>query len=793
MKKWILRLLTILLLLLFVAAAIGYLYISSLAPDYNEQTKLDSLVEPVDVYYDNYGIPHIYANSVSDAYKTLGYVHAKDRLWQMDLIRRIAPGRLSELFGDGVLENDKFFKTIGLAQQSKKEAERFRKNASGQLRDMVLGYVEGVNAYIDSGSETVEHKLIRMKMEPFTLEDVYNVIGYMSYSFAVAHRTEPILDYITKTYGADYLEALDVHVAPGSTFITSDTGPDYSPMSLHIDQLMEDLPAPELIGSNSWVIAPSKSETGGVLFANDPHIGYSQPSVWYEAHISAPDFQLYGYHIAGFPLAQIGHNRHHAIGLTMFENDDIDYYRERSNPENKNQYWAVDHWEDYKVRTETIKVKDGDDVSLDIRETRHGPIMSDVIEEVSSDDPVAMWWVYQKFPLRLLEASHKIITSHTLEEAREGASLIHAPGLNVMYGDIDGNIAWWAAAKLPKRPAHVNSKLILDGASGKDDITEFYSFNKNPQAVNPEKGYVYSANNQSLGTDSTQHPGYYLPEDRARRIVKLIEANDRWSVDDMKRMLLDNTSENAIEIRNAMAGSLSKTDLSESEMEMLAEVEKWDGSFDAEKSGPTIYVKWLYHVLHRMTSDELGDRWTTFNGTHLMKRSIQPLIENDTSPWWDDQSTTEVEAKSDIVQAALKQTVSELSANELKWGEAHTLEHAHAFSTNETLRSYFNVGPFEMSGSTDVINNQQYTLNGGGKYETKAGPSSRRVINLKDIDKDSWSILPTGQSGNVLSSFYKDQAEMFVNGEFRKQLMGKEEIMANSKHRSVFKPRSSGQ
>lgn len=788
MKKWLLRILTILLFLLFVTAAAGYLYVSNLAPDYSEQSKIEGLEGSVDVYYDDYGIPHIYASSVGDAYKALGYVHAKDRLWQMDLIRRIAPGRLSELFGDGVLENDKFFRTIGLAHQSKLEAANFQKNANGELRDMVLGYVAGVNSYIGKGSKTVEHKLIGVEMEPFTLEDVYNVIGYMSYSFAVAHRTEPILDYITKTYGSDYMEALDVHVAPGSTFITSDSGPDYSPMSMHIDQLMEDLPVPELIGSNSWVIGPSRSETNGVLFANDPHIGYSQPSVWYEAHISAPDFELYGYHIAGFPLAQIGHNRHHAVGLTMFENDDIDYYRERSNPEHKGQYWAIDHWEDYKVRSETIKVKDGDDVTIEVRETRHGPVMSDVIAEVSSDDPVAMWWVYQKFPLRLLEASHKIITSHTLEEARDGAALIHAPGLNVMYGDVEGNIAWWAAAKLPKRPEHVNSKLILDGASGKDDITEFYDFNQNPQAVNPAKGYVYSANNQSLGTDSTQHPGYYLPEDRARRIVSLIEANDRWSVADMKKMLLDDTSDNAIEIRNSMLSAVSKNDLSASESEMLSIVEKWDGSFASKEKGPTIYVKWLYHVLHKMTIDELGERWATFNGTHLMKRSVQPLIANDAAPWWDDQSTSEKEAKADIVQAAFKQTVSELSATELGWGKVHTLEHAHAFSTNETLRSYFNVGPFEMSGSTDVINNQQYLLNGDGVYETKAGPSSRRVINLKDIDKDSWSILPTGQSGNVLSSFYKDQAEMFVKGEFRKQLMDKEEIVANSEHHSVFKP-----
>ncbi len=794
MKKWLLRIFIVLLVILLASSIFGYYYISGLSPDYDEDLSLTILEEEVDVHYDEFGIPHIYAQDIGDAYKALGYVHAKDRLWQMDLIRRIAPGRLSELFGEAMLENDKFFRTVSLAEQSKMEAERFQKEAKGDLRKLVMGYVEGVNAYIDHGSETIEHKLIGVQMEPFTIEDVYNVIGYMSFSFSVAHRTEPIMDYILSEYGSDYLNELDVHVAPGSEFIKSEISPDYSPLSLYIDDLFEELPAPELIGSNSWVIAPEKTKTNSVIFANDPHIGYSQPSVWYEAHITTPSFELYGYHIAGFPIAQIGHTRHHAIGLTMFENDDVDYYREKTNPENANQYWAKDQWLSYESRKEIIKVKDGEDVEVSIRSTRHGPVISDVVEHIDNDDPVSMWWTYQKFPLRLLEASQKIIMSESMEEAREGASLLHAPGLNVMYGDVDGNVAWWACAKLPKRPAHVNSKLILDGASGADDITEYYDFNDNPQAVNPAQGFVYSANNQSVGTDSTLHPGYYLPEDRARRIVKLLESKDDWTTDDVKRMLLDVTSENALEIRTSLVGAIHTDALNDQEIKALEIVSNWKGAFDVDEVAPSIYIKWLYHTLHMMMGDELGDRFEVFNGTHVMKRSVQPMFASVNSPWWDDVSTTSVkESRSDIVMKAFQLTMSQLenqlgaSMSEWKWGSVHTLEHAHAFGTNETLKPYFNVGPFELSGATDVINNQQYTLSDDGTYETKAGPSSRRAINMADLESDSWSILPTGQSGNVMSPHYKDQAEMFINGEFRRQLMNKEEIISSSKHHTKLK------
>jgi len=556
---------------------------------------------------------------------------------------------------------------------------------------------------------------------------------------------------------------------------------------------MDALPAPELIGSNSWVISPEKTKGDGVLFANDPHIGFSQPSVWDEAHLTAPGLELYGYHIAGFPLAQLGHTRHHSIGLTMFENDDLDYYREQVNPDDQGEYWAIDHWEKFSVREEVIQIKNEDPVEFQVRGTRHGPVISDVVEHLDEADPVSMWWVYQKQPLQLLQASYLIMNSTTLEGVREGASLIHAPGLNIMYGDVEGNVAWWAAAKLPKRPAHVNSKLILDGASGKDDITEYYDFTANPQAINPQWGYVYSANNQSVTGDSIRHEGYYLPEDRARRITSLLDDKNDWTVADVQSMLNDVQSENAPEIAASIIKNIDQNQLEELEKEALQYLQSWRGNYDKDEVAPTVYVKLIYHILKSMMHDELGDRWGTFNGTHVMKRSIQPLLANQSTVWWDDTNTTERESRSDIIGMALALTIDELEdqlgpdMTEWQWGRVHTLEHAHAFDANASLRGYFNVGPYEVPGATEVINNLQFETSADGTYKVKAGPSTRRVMDMADLENDSWSILPTGQSGNVMSPHYKDQAAMYVNGQFRKQLMNKEEIIASQKYHTVIK------
>ncbi|MEX1382060.1 penicillin acylase family protein, partial [Lutibacter sp.] len=491
--KKILLLIAALVVLIIIGS---WVYSNSLKPDYSGDLKLNSIENSTEVYFDDFGIPHIYAENQLDAMVTLGYVHAQDRLWQMELMRRIAPGRLSEIFGEDMLKNDKFFASLGIEEASQKSIEKLDINS--EVYQLATAYLNGVNQFIDTGATPIEFTLIGIEKEHYQLKDIYNILGYMSFSFAMAHKTDPLLSAIKEKLGTNYLKDLNIDIDPKTTLIKNSKNviENYTALVENVSEIMKNSPIPPFIGSNSWVVSANKTSTGNVLFANDPHIVYSQPGTWYEAHIVTPNYEMYGYHIAGVPFPLLGHNRSYAYGLTMFENDDIDFYKEENHPSEKNKYKFKDGFLEYTSTAKTIKVKDAEAVTISVRNSHHGPILNDVLDEISQTEPIAMSWIYTQQDGVVLDALHRISRATSMQDVKKGASMIHAPGLNIMYGDASGNVAWWAAGKLYKHEPHVNRKFVLNGASGEDDIVEYLDFEENPMAENPKWNYVYSANNQ---------------------------------------------------------------------------------------------------------------------------------------------------------------------------------------------------------------------------------------------------------------------------------------------------------
>jgi len=781
------------ILAIFVLAG-GWIYYNSLKPSYSGQIKLTNLETETTVYFDDFGIPHIYAENQLDAHTALGYVHAQDRLWQMELMRRIAPGRLSEIFGKDFLKNDQFFASLGLEEASKKSIEKL--DPESEVYKLATAYLNGVNQYIKKGATPIEFTLIGIEKEPYQLTDIYNILGYMSFSFAMAHKTDPLLSVIKAKLGNEYLKELNIDINPNSTLIKTSNNDieNFENLVSSVDAIMGKSPIPPFIGSNSWVVSPKKTSTGNVLFANDPHIAYSQPGTWYEAHLSTPNYEMYGYHMAGVPFPLLGHNRNYAYGLTMFENDDIDFYKEENHPSDENKYKTPSGYEAYKTTSKTIKVKDSEDVTIKIRNSRHGPIMNDVIDEISQTDPIAMSWMYTQFDVEVLDALYKISNATSMEDVKKGASMIHAPGLNIMYGDAQGNVAWWAAGKLYKHKPHVNTKFILDGASGEDDPIEYLDFNKNPMAENPSWEYVYSANNQPDSIANMLYPGYYLPEDRAKRIVDLIEPKNNWNKDTFAAMINDVTSAIAPSNIKEFTTIMDYGSFAKNEQRAIDILQLGDGSNTVDNVAPTIYNKWIYLYLKNTFEDELDKKlFKQLLNTHLMKRVIADQLQKDESIWWDNVTTPEIkETKKEILSKALVETVAFLE-NQLgsdisgwNWGKVHTLEHKHPLGTVESLKDYFNIGPFPIKGAREVIDNRGYSYNETGLYSVTAGPSTRRIIDFSDIE-NSLSILPTGQSGNPFSVHYKDQTEMYNNGEFRKMKLNKEEII-NSATKLIILP-----
>lgn len=792
----ILKKILLALLVFIVVLAIGLLaYIFHLKPKYEGELQLNNLEKETTVYFDEFGIPHIYADSEKDAMTALGYVHAQERLWQMELLRRIAPGKLSELFGSVALQNDKFFAGIGIEEASAKAIAKLDKNSESYK--MTQAYLDGINQYLEEGTTPIEFTLVGVKKEKFTIKDVYNIFGYMSFSFAMAQKSDPLLTDIKNKYGAAYLKDLGIEGEFNTTRIkiSKEKTEEYTEISKSISAMLDQSPIPPFIGSNSWIVGPQKSKTGKVIFANDPHIGFSQPATWYEAHLITPKFELYGCYLAGTPFPLLAHNRDYAYGLTMFENDDIDFYQEKNKPDDFNQYQTPTGFASYEIRKKTIKVKDTSDVVLTIKSSRHGPIMNDFMERLEKKNPITMLWTYTSQPIQILDAAYGLSHAKNKEDFKNSVKLIAAPGLNVMYGDAKGNIGWWASGKLYRHNEGVNTHLILDGTSGKDDIVRFLDFDTNPSAENPKWGYVYSANNQPETIDNGYlYPGYYLPEDRAKRISGLLDGKSDWDKEAISKIIYDNTSDVAPEVVKNLISSLDNKSLSNEEKEALNVLKSWKGSTNLEDVGPTIYNKWIYLYLKNTFEDEMGkENFKLFLDISVGKQIIARQITNENSVWWDNIKTKNVkETRTEIVSKSFHDAVASLqnqlgnTISDWKWGKVHTVEHEHPLGKVKALRGIFNVGPFDSPGSNEVINNLFFGFNNEGKYYTKGGPSTRRVIDFADIE-NSWSILPTGQSGNPFSKHYDDQAEMYNAGKFRKMKLNKDEIVKTST-KLVLKP-----
>ncbi|MGB0429818.1 MAG: penicillin acylase family protein, partial [Bacteroidia bacterium] len=414
--KWIKRISIFFIVIIIGAGVFIWIIFKAPVPKYEGEKNIKGLSENVKVVHDDYAIPHIYTSNKEDAYLALGYLHAQERLWQMDLMRRVGGGKLSEILGEDLVEVDKLFRTLGINEKAKESAAYGFANPEDEAVQLATKYIEGINYFIENGPTPVEYKILQIEKEKFEPIDLYRTVGYMSFSFALALREDPLLNKIFKNLGHEYYNDLGVSTEKSATLIPADHKSDsivYDSLKSNLLGCLKDLPVPLFTGSNSWVIAPKKSASGKVLFCNDAHIEYAQPSVWWEAHIECPEFSFYGNHLAGFPFALIGHTQNHAWGLTMFQNDDMDFYQEKI--EGAHYYFEGEKKELTK-RVEQIYVKGNvEPVELTVYETHHGPIVSDVNDFLP--DGVSMYWSYNDLPNNALSVTYGLSHAKNIDEA----------------------------------------------------------------------------------------------------------------------------------------------------------------------------------------------------------------------------------------------------------------------------------------------------------------------------------------------------------------------------------------
>lgn len=785
-------LLALLVLVLGLGALIGWRVWISL-PVRDGSVPLSGLSAPVTVRYDERGVPHISASNEIDLYRALGYVHAQDRLFQMEMTRRLARGELSELLGPSLLETDRLFRTLGLRHRGQELAAQMDRSHPVTLS--LMAYLDGINQFQERGRLPIEFELLGIEPRDFQAEDTMAVVGYLAFSFAAAFRTEPVLTHIRDQLGADHLqifktEAIRPKEPKGPTALAPEIARQLSLLAARSTDAIESLGLPLMHGSNAWVISGARTASGKPLLAGDPHISYALPSVWYEAHLRAPGFELYGLHHALGPFALLGHNQHFGWSLTMLQNDDMDFVAEKLDPKQPGRVWHRGEWVAVQERLELIQIKGQSPVELSVRTSPHGPLVTDLFKPAVPQRAVSLWWTFLDSDNPILGAFYQLNRADNLALAREAVKGIHAPGLNVLWAHARGDIAWWAAARLAQRPAGVDPSFVLDAARGQAIKGPYLPFELNPQEENPARGYIVSANQQPAADRPPS--GYYNLPDRARRIdAALKNPERRWTPEDAQALQQDVTSLYGPELlRHMLPAVQAQTPL---EAQLLQQLSQWDGSHSIDSINATVFTQWLYEISREALLDELGPSfYAQLLKTRAIDHALPRLLADARSPWWDKRDTAEVETREQILRAAWQAALSHLralygeSSSQWTWGRAHTLTHSHPLGRIRPLHLLFNQGPYPMPGGREIIHNQSHPI-GPAPWPVSYGPSTRRVIDWARPGQSS-GINPVGQSGVLFDPHYKDQAEAFHQGHYRAQHLLEADILAHTRSTLTLTP-----
>ncbi|NQD95680.1 penicillin acylase family protein, partial [Pseudomonas sp. CrR25] len=433
-------------------------------------------------------------------------------------------------------------------------------------------------------------------------------------------------------------------------------------------------------------------------------------------------------------------------------------------------------------------------VTLRLRRSPHGPIINDALGSSVGSTPIALWWAFLETDNPILDGFYQLNRADSLDKARAAAEKIEAPGLNVVWANAAGDIGWWAAAKLPRRPAGVNPSFILDGANGEAEKAGYYPFAANPQEENPARGYIVSANFQPLSASGLETPGYYNLADRGQRLdQRLAERSVRWDLNNSQALQLDAGSGYASRLLAPILDELRAAAGDDGERALVEQLAGWNGDHRLDSSAATLFNQLLYQLTERAMADELGE---AFFGNLLFTRALDSalprLTADPASPWWDDRTSPAPESRAQIVRAAWQASLAHLHAQfgadpaTWTWGSAHSLTHGHPLGQQPALGWLFNVGPFAAPGGHETPNNLSHKV-GPAPWSVVYGPSTRRLIDLADASTALGSN-PVGQSGVPFDAHYSDQAAAHIAGRYQPQHLSEADVAASTRSTLTLVP-----
>jgi len=613
--KLVLRLVLGLVAVLLLGAGSGYVYLRQSLPKLEGEIRLAGLSAPAEIQRDRYGISHIRAQTLADAAFALGFAHAQDRLWQMEMNRRIAAGRLAEILGPGALETDRFLRTLGV----RRAAEANLRQVDPETRRLLDAYAAGVNAFLATDPVLPpEFWLTGARPEPWTPTDSASWIKMMAWDLGANWRSELLRMRLAKTLPLARIHEFIAPYPGEPPPVIADLKSLYGALEREDVQLAED-PArllalapgepPDGIGSNSWVVSGSRSASGKPLLANDPHLGLTAPPVWYFAHLSTPDANVIGATFPGVPAIVLGRNDRIAWGFTNTGPDVQDLFIEKL--DRAGNYLTPEAPRPFTLIEETIKVKGAPDENLHIRVSRHGPVISDVSRLAQRQAPrgyvLAFAWTALAEDDRTLQAAHKFARARDWNGFLAAARDFQVPQQNMMYADVDGNIGYVAAGRVPLRKPENDLKGLAPapGWDARYDWAGWVPFEELPQSYNPASGRIWTANEKIIP------PGYrhfitseWQPPYRANRIAELLDAVPRHGIGSFARIQGDVLS---LAMRESLPRLLAARPRSENARRALELLQRWDGTMAPGRPEPVIAWGWWRELTRALYADELGD------------------------------------------------------------------------------------------------------------------------------------------------------------------------------------------
>lgn len=773
-------LLAFLALLLPAVVIAGAIVVYRPHPVIDADLRLLGLQERGEIVRDRYGVPHIFARNAHDLFFMQGYVLAQDRLFQMDLYRRAAHGRLSEVLGEATLAADKLTRTLTLTRA----AERDLALLGAEARAAADDFSAGVNKFLEQHGESLplEFVLLGYRPERWSALDSLAIMKLQSYDQSVNYQSELVRLGIAQRLGPSAIPTLfpeprgTAGLEPAWERIAPYLGRPASAVPEGAAALATILgDAGPAAGSNCWAAAGSRTASGRPLFAGDPHLGVRNPSIWYEVALDGAGYRVAGFTIPGVPGVILGHSDRVAWSLTVAYIDQQDLYLERQDPADPRRFLYAGRSEAATVRREEIRVKGrAEPEPFDVVTTRHGPLLTPVLKGQVA--PLALRWT-------ALDGGRNLDGILALDRARDWASfraaaaLVEGPALTLCYADVDGHIGAALVGRVPLRAGADDGRLPLPGWTGEHEWREPLAPERNPSLLDPADGLVVISNQQWTTVEGAGSHGEWDTGFRAARVRALLGGLGKATADDFRRMQTDVTSLPALRLREPLQAARAPTPLAQRAQEL---VRAWDGVLDAGSAAAAVYEVFVLKLIERTFKDKLGETlYADYLANGRALHAIHELVTRPADPWFAELGSDR-QGRDAIAALALGDAVRELERRQggdpaaWRWGGLHRVTFAHPLGAAIPF-GVLNLGPYERPGDDDTVNDAPYHLY--APYDLRSHASLRTIVDLGDIDR-SLSILPTGQSGQPYAKHWGDQTPLWLRGDLKPMPLSRERIQA---------------